>query len=58
MPARSLVYCNSDKDGCQEVSGVKIWGAVDKEKVFQRVLTGFGFYGIIIAYTRKIELFV
>ena len=53
-----LVYCNSLKENCQEVSGVNIWDAVIKEKVSRRVLTELDFYGIIILYTRKIELFI
>ena len=53
-----LVYCNSCASVCQEVSRINIWDAVVKEKVSQRVLTELDFYGIMILYTRKIELFI
>ena len=53
-----LVYCNSYESVCQEVSRVNIWDAVVKEKVSQRGLTELDFYGIMITYTRKIELFI
>ena len=53
-----VLYCNSYESVCQEVSGVKIWDAVVKEKVSQRVLTELDFYGIMTTYTRKIELFI
>ena len=53
-----VLYCNSYEGNCQEVSGVNIWDAVIKEKVSRRVLTELDFYGIIILYTRKIELFI
>ena len=54
-----LLYCNSCEIICQEVSGVNIWDAVDKEKGkvkyirIQQIISSLNSFEIPIAIWRK-----